>query len=425
MGSGGVPGMSQVELTLGHFECKSTTESGTDELLLEIRLDDAHREPYPYMWEFGQGAILDIDRTYVFDDKIELRLLEGDTVFDDDLGTKTLETGEPMGDEVTFDNGAEYVLEYEVTSVSGVNPVDHAIDAFEASGMAVRPDGTNQGMGTIWPEIEKSKLVSQLRDTVGSSGNPNVLDQGNTPFCGFIAVAYGLATRQPRRLVEIVRGLFETGETLTVDDRIWLSDDFKTDEVKSDTRELDWMLAGSLREAANLLLDVQNDSYLDGKSALIHAAMPWTISGLLGATLDFENVDWAMDEQVLRFVDPWELIDYSPIQPTDVSSIPTVTTDDVLNRAAEAHNNGGVGVLLIEKELIDGGTADVPNNPNPINQPEYPRAEYPNHYVTLISDPAVGNQYTFEVQSWGGRGLVDMAKADCEDYIWGVARAYP
>lgn len=153
------------------------------------------------------------------------------------------------------------------------------IDAFEAS--------TSRG---VWPKLSKAEIIHGLRRRVLE---PWRVEQGPAPFCGPASIAYELARRDPQRYVRIVRDLFERGTLVDATRRrISASRKLRTfpafgeitvdssgDKIFYDVPQVDWILPATLREAANVILNVTGG--FDGLNAL------------KGVTTAWEMVEWS------------------------------------------------------------------------------------------------------------------------------------
>ncbi len=187
------------------------------------------------------------------------------------------------------------------------------IDGFEAS--------SKRG---VWPKLDKSEIVRDLRRRVLE---PWRIDQGPAPFCGPAAITFELARRDPRRYVRIVRNLFEEGSFVdSTRKRIAASRRLRTfppfgeidvdDDGTKDFWQLahgDWILQATLREAANVILNVTGG--FDGLNAL------------KGATTAWEIVEWS--KRILG------------------------------SRGAKIHRAKPMGEFGVEPGVLDAGASDV------------------------------------------------------------------
>ncbi len=403
-------------LELGDLTCTTQNESGSDEVLLELRLDGAHREPYPLYREMDAGDSWTIDRSYGFGGQATLTLLELDPVANDEIGSQPIDqSGQTT---LSFEgDDAEYDLDVTVSQVSGTDPVSYAIDAFDNSTTSVVQSGSNAGNGTVWTGVSKQALVNRLRTLLPPGGNPNLLHQGGTPFCGTIALALGLAQRQPRRLVELTRGLFETGELLTVGEYTALSEDLRASPAPNNTRDLEWVVGASLRESKNWVIDVQNDVFLDKPLSLLHAGWPWVLRDLAADVLDFGNMTLYAGPtlETLLLNKPGATPQFDP-----------VSVETSVEKAGEAYRNGGLGILLLDGSFVQGEKTAAGNPPTPITTADEPWVAAPTHYITCLDgNPVTGSDYTFRAQTWGGRVEFDLPVSEGNYYFFGTIAGYP
>lgn len=187
------------------------------------------------------------------------------------------------------------------------------IDAFEKS--------TSRG---VWPKLSKAEIIHGLRRRVLE---PCRVEQGPAPFCGPASIAYELARRNPQRYVRSVRDLFERGTFIDATrKRISASRKLRTfppfgeitvnssgDKIFYDVPQVDWIFLATLREAANVILNVTGG--FEGLNAL------------KGATTAWEMVEWS--KRILG------------------------------SSRAKIHRAKPMGEFGIEPGLLDGGSSDV------------------------------------------------------------------
>jgi hypothetical protein len=173
-----------------------------------------------------------------------------------------------------------------------------------------------------WKNVNRDQVVSEVRARVRDSG---IIRQNPTDFCGPLSIVVEWARRMPQNYVQCVRTLLEDGKITTVSGRVIEADaELRDLPIPAEPiGHVDWMLAATMREDENINLDIE-----DGEG--------WEALTMPGAM-----VSWTADVLAL-----------------DAKSYPCWHTDEIqsLRAAEKAINNGGVGFLLIDSNLLkDGG----------------------------------------------------------------------
>jgi hypothetical protein len=239
-----------------------------------------------------------------------------------------------------------------------------------------------------WKNVNRDTVVSEVRARLR---DPALIRQDPTGFCGPLAIVLEWARRRPLNYVQCVRSLLEDGKFTTRSGRVI--------EAAAELRQLpipdgpiaqvDWMLAATMREDENLNLDIE-----DGEG--------WEALTAPGAM-----VSWTADVLGL-----------------DAKSYPCWHTEEIqsLRAAEKAVNNGGVGFLLIDRNLLlDGGDDNEEEMFNRFrwHVPGAPPADWgnkrhceddtgpwPTHWVVLLSvdlaaNAGDGDPIDVRVWSWG------------------------
>jgi hypothetical protein len=173
-----------------------------------------------------------------------------------------------------------------------------------------------------WKNVNRDQVVSEVRARVRDSG---IIRQDPTDFCGPLAIVVEWARRMPQNYVQCVRTLLEDGKITTVSGRVIEADaELRALPIPAGPiGHVDWMLAATMREDENINLDIE-----DGEG--------WEAVTAPGAI-----VSWTADVLAL-----------------DAKSYPCWHSEEIesLRAAEKAINNGGVGFLLIDSNLLkDGG----------------------------------------------------------------------
>jgi hypothetical protein len=117
--------------------------------------------------------------------------------------------------------------------------------------------------GGLWLHMRYDQIAAQLDARVD---NPELINQNNTPFCGYAALAYSVAKNSPQQYVWFAIGLFEDGlgwfgVSGGKKARIVASSAVRTQRLPRMSKapfdqmaEADWLVLASLREHFNAAL---------------------------------------------------------------------------------------------------------------------------------------------------------------------------
>src|SRR5262249_52206266 len=366
------------ELTLESLKCLKTESSlGPDHCRLEVftdgLLEKSLRKP------LNDQESWEINNSYLFTERARVKLWDEDFPDPDDLlGTVAIE-GQPCQKctvSITGD-GADYQLLYDVAYrlfPEDFDPVLSEISSFE---QATSP-------GNVWPHVIKSKLIQDIKETVGKEGDPLNVNQAHTQLCGPAAIVYELVARdagfglrpQKKRYVQLCRQLYETGQIVARSMDIEPSDDLRNSplSVENAISVADWMLIAGLRDAENAVVDIEGKvDWFEGYS------FPGAIKTWIFEILGFDEADlelcWLSGEI------------------------------DTIKKAQTAWTKGGVAFLNIHSGLLKGE----------------PAGNTPNHWVAfqggLELDDATG-MIRFDCYSWGKIFPISMKQEDFAEYLF-------
>lgn len=365
------------EANIRQLKCLETEDWGADECLLDIEVD-GRQTPYVRR-SMEEGEVWRLGRTFSFDDRVVVRLLEEDAPDPDDvLGQETIAAATTRGRTMRLSgSGASYELQYAVTERPDRDPVQRSLDAFRQSS---KPG--------VWRYIPKADLLADIHATVV---NPKEVRQSYTPLCGPAAIVYESVRKSPNTYVEICQSLFEEGSFQARSHRVRASRTLRNSRPNASTSPADWLVMATLREAENALFDVEGDSN----------------DFVMGITTPGEMAGWA--EEVLGY----ETVDYT--------STYLYGEFDALRAAKRAVDRGGVAFLMIHSAMLKG---------------QAPGLDFPNHWVAFLGDldidegddswwiDADNGHVSFECYSWGRTVSVDIDEGPFEDGMWGVVTAY-
>jgi hypothetical protein len=207
----------------------------------------------------------------------------------------------------------------------GTVSVRQLASRFSAAGGALR--SLSQGSVNVWDHIDRATIVSEIRDRLR---DPEIIRQKPTGLCGPISIVVELARRSPARYVLAAKALLETGELHCPTGRLIEAEEELRQEpvVAGAIGQVDWLLAATMRDDANIWEDVDDDA-----------------NGLESMTFWDEQRSWARDVLDLP-VGGWETcFSWGEV--------------DCMKKAQHAVEAGGVAFFLIDANLLhDGGDDD-------------------------------------------------------------------
>lgn len=283
------------------------------------------------------------------------------------------------------------------------------LQRFSAAGNALRKLAA--GGADVWKEIDRATVVAELRDRIR---DPGIISQNPTDLCGPLAVVVEFARRDPARYVAAAAELLAKGTLTTPSGEVIEADeDLRERPVPSGAiGVVDWLLAATMRDDANVFEDVD-----DGQ-------------GLEGLTLWGAMSDWTHD--VLNLNSHWETcFQWGELE--------------ALLMAQEAIDAGGTAFLLIDANLIKNGGDDHEEDVRfrrrdhdarkPVGSPgawthskddNFP----PDHWVVYLggltpSNPTEDDQITLRLWSWGGEYEISGTADSFGEYLYAVVTGKP
>lgn len=217
------------------------------------------------------------------------------------------------------------------------------IDRYAEAGRALRVFRTGSAPG-VWPRLNRATVAEELRRRIV---DPAVMNQKMTGLCGPMSVLFELGRRDPAEYVRIAAELFETGSFLTsTNRRIAAEGELRRERVPQGRwsngvrwtmAQVDWMLAGTMRDDENAFEDV------DGAAGLLGAFLGTAFGGLETLTWPAEEKGWIIDVLGLR---------------GDVDACETAGENDALQAGDAAVRAGGVAILCIDANLLTHSPGD-------------------------------------------------------------------
>ena len=177
-----------------------------------------------------------------------------------------------------------------------------------------------QSSKNCWDHLDRDRIVEEIRSRLR---NPLIMEQSPTGLCGPLSIVMELARRRPTRYVRAARELLEDGRLTCPTGRVITAEKELRQEpyIGGAIGQVDWLLAASMRDDANIWEDVDDDA-----------------NGLESITMWDEQRSWTVD--VLDLPDGgWETTwSWGEI--------------DCMRWAQNAVNAGGVAFFLIDKQLL-------------------------------------------------------------------------
>ncbi len=268
------------------------------------------------------------------------------------------------------------------------------------------------GTANVWDQIDRNTLVTEIRDRLR---DPALVRQRTTDLCGPMSIVFELARRNPARYVKVVDHLLATGEIeVDGDDPIEAEQDLRERPAPPNVAQVDWLLAATMRDDANITEDVD-----DG-------------AGLEGLTLWGAMRDWSRD--ILRQ------------KHTGWETCFTSGEVDVMRKLRASLDAGGVAFLLIEANLLQDGGDDeeeerwwrrakhtVSGGQQPLEPTRHSEDDdlLPDHWVVLLDglhvgeDPSDSQPVSLRVWSWGNEYELSGTVEGLSEYLYAGAWGHP
>ena len=382
------PPSTPCTLTLKELRCVKTEDSfGSDECELRIWIDGRRIESLRN--DLDDGDAWKINRGLGFRESVRVQLWDRDRGGSDGhdlLGSLTM-YGTTPARVVNFTNdGACYRLYYEVRHCK-TDKRKHRAHALVKSFARSKAAGK-------FTKLSKARILKQLSARIEK---PSIMRQRRAPLCGPVAVLVALARIDPERYVRMARALYETGQFRIGKLCIKPDKHLYCQEARRDVADLDWMLAASMRDSRNVLLDYEGtDSSLD---LVAGSTMPWDVKVWFKALLGCSRAVWL---------------------PTNVYG-----EKKAFSRARDAVQSGNVVSLLVDSHMLSKGTIKpVEDGYELTTVGSTGSINISNHLVDLIDVTSLGRRVKFRIVTWGKEVDVDMTTSQFEDFMWGAIIGY-
>lgn len=276
-------------------------------------------------------------------------------------------------------------------------------------------DSTEPG---AWTHLSRANVAEESRKRLI---DPGLMSQEDTGLCGPMAILFELARRQPAEYVRMAASLFDTGRFETVTGRvIGAETELRRERLPGDIHQVDWLLAGTMRDDENWIEDVDSDgggplgTDFNGIETLTWPLeMKHWVRGVLGLSADVDDC-WAAGEE------------------------------EALSNGDNAVRAGGIAILCIDSNLIRDGSADDEEDVFWVRTEHHPDLEslrprtssalthsvddtyWPDHYAALIQ-PVDWTPGNFEVRlySWGSEFVVTGSPSSFWEYLYNVIIGRP
>ncbi|GAA5204750.1 hypothetical protein [Microbacterium jejuense] len=365
------------QITLENLHCTDTEDTlGSDECRLEVYNDgELH---FAYRQDLNDDQDWPLNASLLFANSCMLRLFDEDGGFpgddDDALGVVHIGTADVQHATATFrEDDADYTLTYSVVDRPDIAQSDlanFAIDQFEAS--------TAPG---LWPQLAKADIIRDLRVR---RGNPTNINQMNSNFCGPTSIVFELARTQPRRYVDLVRQLYETGGFWSRTHRVDAPQGLRDTHSGQNMSPADWMLIATMRNDENAIFGVSADS-----------------SGFTS--------------QVEGMTTPWEMEGWTSelLLKSTVSNSTTFVWGefDAIRYAHQVWSAGGSAFIMLHSDMFSAPDGMVP--------------PWPDHWVVYAGGlDESGGRIRFSVYSWGNIYPLDLSLDHFENCMFGIVTGF-
>ncbi|MEB3295139.1 MAG: hypothetical protein VKJ24_18455 [Synechococcales bacterium] len=234
----------------------------------------------------------------------------------------------------------------------------------------------------VWPFLDKTTLVAELRDRVH---NPFQVNQGGQPFCGPAVVLFELVRTQPVKYVQLCESLFQTGKFQGKTQTIVASEKLRrASRGNLLMSQVDWMVLATLRESENLLFPVEPNA-------------PDLIRNLAGMTKSWELIGWIE-----------ELLGYSQVKYHPAYLFNDLNALQAANQTLQA---GGIAIALITAETL------LQNKPMP---------PLPTHWIGLLGGIQIDRrQVHCDLYTWSQKLTLTTDIESFKKYFWLTITAQP
>jgi hypothetical protein len=289
--------------------------------------------------------------------------------------------------------------------------IRQVVSRFSASGAALR--SLAEGTVNVWDHMDRATIVTEISDRLR---DPMIMDQDPTGLCGPLSIVMELARRNPVRYVQAAKELLEAGTLTCPTGRVIEADEELRAEpvIAGDIGQVDWLLTATMRDDENIWEDVDDDA-----------------NGLESMTFWGEQRGWARD--VLNLPSGgWETcFNWGEV--------------DVMKKAQNAVNAGGVAFFLVDANLLkDGGSDDEEDmhwrrsrhrartSVPPLSTLVHSKDDDfpPDHWVVylsglnLVGDPDPDAPVSIRLWSWAREYVVTGTVDAFTEYLYAVATGY-
>ncbi len=359
------------ELKIITLSCLETEDIlGDDECELRIFIDGVLEEKLQK--DLNRGKEWNINKTYSFDNGIKVELWDLDSPdADDHLGTLNVTSSRPSAAKANARlsrDGAKYDLTYAVTLFQARSPIVKAVSILSAFSADPKPGK--------FIKIDKETLIYDLRRRIE---DPTLVSTSSQALCGPSAILYLLAKNNPVRYVELARDLYLNGEYgLATGELLKPGNHLYAEAAPKGVSPADWMMAASMRDAANIVFDFDPDDRF------------------AGITLPGEIGKWMESLLGCRQIEINTTFLYGEVEALEASE--------------DAVSSGNVSVLLVDSGLVPGQERDVVN--------------LADHWLVLLSAGAAGGGHSMKIWSWSAEYDLNLNEDELEDFLWGAVTGY-
>lgn len=282
---------------------------------------------------------------------------------------------------------------------------------YSAPGRALR--SLANGTANVWAHMSRTTIISEISDRLR---DPMIINQSSTGLCGAIAIVTTLVRRDPVRYIHAANELLETGKFTCPTGRVIEADCELRDEpvIVNGIGQVDWLLAATMRDDANIWIDVDDDA-----------------NGLESMTFWGDQYGWIRDVLAL------------PSGGWETCFVEGET--DCMKKAEEAVKAGGVAYFLVDANLIKDGGSDTEEDMHWQSARHVARSARsafstakhsmdddfpPDHWVEYLgglnlgSDTSDSDRVAIRLWSWGSEYLVTGTVDAFTEYLYAVCTGY-
>ncbi|MBW3634561.1 MAG: hypothetical protein KY456_16200 [Chloroflexi bacterium] len=282
-----------------------------------------------------------------------------------------------------------------------------------------------EGNANAWDHMNRARIIDEVRDRLR---DPMIIHQSPTGLCGPLSIVMEFARRKPARYVSAVKELLETGKLTCATGRVIRAEEElrQAPVIAGKIGQVDWLLAATMRDDANVWEDVDDDANGLESITLWGAQRGWTRDLLDLPTGAWETCFFEGDVGCMRMAQEavkargtaFFLIDANLIKKDHVGPTGGVVVDVIGLTTPGPQENVSWQTSRHKAREEPGEFSEMV----PSKADNFP----PDHWVVYLgglrlgSDPDDDDLVNIRLWSWGGEYKVSGTIDAFTEYLYGV-----